>query len=261
MRLWASRVQGVIAAGVVVAVIVLAVLFWPTDPSSPTGGGPANRVSVIAPFGTLTATDFVLTINGQAHPVPGTSDGPMDATIRFAGAATFGQLTIQWREGANRFVVLMHFAADGQRWWVSDIEVSDGRPTKAGWLYFPGPVFEQQHGAAFEGGVRLTSARSTYAETGVLTFGELTLTAFTGGDHRDPTSGRMPESNVIGPNGPDFVPMISGSTLAGFVSVYWNNDVPITSFEGQPPDQPVFGPDLRTVVGYSVPGIGFMTAE
>ena len=66
----------------------------------------------------------------------------------------------------------------------------------------------------------------------------------------------MPESNVIGPNGPDFIPMVSGSTVAGFVSVYWNNDAPVASFEGQPPDQPVVGPDLRTLVGYSGPGGG-----
>ncbi len=51
--------------------------------------------------------------------------------------------------------------------------------------------------------------------------------------------------------------MLGGEQIVGYVSINWDEPLPINSFRGQDPDQPVFGADLQTLVGFSVPGRGF----
>jgi hypothetical protein len=68
----------------------------------------------------------------------------------------------------------------------------------------------------------------------------------------------MPQPEATGEPMPDFVPMVSGEQVVGYVSTDWQGRIPINTFRGQPPDQPVFGPDLKTIVGYSVADRGFV---
>jgi hypothetical protein len=250
-------VMSILGAGAALALVVgTAALLAVRAPSSPGGGAP-NPVTIASTFGSLEASDFALVIDGQRVPIPAPTD-PAIQRIAFVGSQTFGQLTVMWRAGAKPYVLILHFAANARTWWVTDALATDGRAEGAGWLYLVGPFFETPIGQALNASSEvLPSTRSTLGEKASLRFGQLRLQAFVGMASRDPVIGPMPSSGVIGATGPDFISMVSGEQIVGYVSSRWHEDIPINSFRGQPPEQPVFGSDLRTLVGYSVPGGGF----
>jgi hypothetical protein len=227
----------------------------------PTAGGGSNAVSVSSDFGTFKASDFALVIDGRRIDIPSPGE-PGVQTFSFAGSATFGQLTVAWRAGDAPYVVVVHLAADAGTWWVSDALASDGKTETAGWLYFEGPAFETARGGTLAGTATLGSVRSTFGESGTLRFGKLSLTAFSNQAARDPSLSTMPPDGVIGPSGPDFIPMVgTGTSIVGYVATRWQLDLPLNSFRALSPDQPVFASDLRTIVGYSVPGQGFQAGR
>lgn len=254
--LLAPRTRGV-AIAAALGLIVAIVLVVPRIAPGPAGGGPPNPVRIDSAFGSLFASDLQLTVDGRAFRVP-TSARPKGVTeLSLSGATTYGRLTVQWQDGATPIILVMHFAADSHTWWVSEIVASDGRSEPAGWLYFEGPFFESPVGTAFKGSSHLSSVRSTNGATGSLQFGELALSAFASGGTHDPIAGPMPSSG--GPE-PDFVPYVggTGSVVLGYVpTAELEDQVPIESFRGQAPDQPVYGSDLKTLVGYAVAGKGF----
>jgi hypothetical protein len=227
----------------------------------PTAGGGSNAVTLSSDFGTFSASDFALVINGQRVDIPSQGDAGVQA-LSFTGSATFGQLTVAWRAGDAPYVVVVHLAADAGTWWVSDALASDGKTEAAGWLYFEGPAFDTARGGTFTGEKTMGSIRSTFAESGTLRFGKLSLTAFSNQAARDPSLSTMPPDGVIGPSGPDFIPMVgTGTSIVGYVATRWQLDLPLNSFRALSPDQPVFASDLRTIVGYSVPGQGFQAGR
>ncbi len=262
---WTSqRRTGVAIGAIFVAAAVLAtvVLVAPRTNSGPGGGGAPNPVRIESLFGSLVASDLELIVGGRVFRVPSSAAQAGVGTLTFTGSATYGRLTISWRDGSSPVALVVHFAADAHTWWVSEIVATDGRADQAGWLYFEGPFFERPIGTAFTGSMELSSVRSTYGETASLRFGELSLSAFASGSPRNPTTGTMPPSDgaSAASSGPDFIPMVgaSGSQIVGYVSTAeLDQPVPINSFRGQDPDQPVYGADLKTLVGYSVPGRGF----
>jgi hypothetical protein len=251
-----KRPASLLAAATALVVLIGVVGFVATWLQPSDVGQAANPVSITSDFGSLAASSFVVTIDGRHVAVPSPGDPGVQA-FTFTGTATFGQLTVEWRAGDQPYVLVVHVAADARTWWVSDAVVTDGRAEQAGYLYFEGPAFETPRGATFDGRATLTSVRSTFGEGGVLGFGDLTLTAFAGQVGRDPSLATMPPNGVTGAGGPDYIPMVSGETIVGYVASHWQDDLPINSFRGLAPDEPVFGPDLRTIVGYSVPDQGF----
>lgn len=245
-----------VAVAAAVGLILAIVLFVPRIASGP-GGGPANPVRFESAFGSLIANDLQLTVDGRVFRVPTSVTQAGVTELSLAGATTYGRLTVLWRDGATPMALVMHLAADAHTWWVSEIVVSDARSGPSGWLYFEGPFFERPVGTSFKGSIDLSSVRSTYGSIGSLNFGELDLSAFAAGGTHDPIAGPMPSS---GGAEPDFVPYIgiAGSAVLGYVATAeLEAQVPIQSFRGQAPDQPVYGSDLKTLVGYSVAGKGF----
>jgi hypothetical protein len=252
-------VAAIVAALVVIVAVALVVQ---RSNLGPAGGGPPNPVLIQSAFGSLIASDLELTVGGRVFRVPSSAGQPGVRTLTLAGSSTYGRLTILWHAGSTPLTMVMHFAADAHTWWVSEIVATDGRPEQAGWLYFEGPFFERPLGNAFTGSIELSSVRSTYGETGSLQFGELSLSAFAPGSPRNPTLGTMPPqdgaSAFVG--APDFIPFVgtTGNQIIGYVpTAELDQPVPIGSFRGQSPDQPVYGPDLKTLIGYSVAGKGF----
>lgn len=249
---WAAEGRSALGVlGVVAAVIVaIGVAGWRA-----TGGavsGPANPVGVSSSFGALTASDFVLSIDGERIAIPNPSD-PEVLTASFQGSATFGQLTLTWTTAGRPFALLLHFSADAVGWWVSDMEASDGRAEQSGWIDFAGPLFATAHGTSYAGEATVQSVRSSHGVRASMSFGHLGLAAFNSIAHRQPTAGPIEG----GGSSPDFVSIVSGATTVGYVSAYWHDNLPIVSFRGLAPDQPVFGPDLKTIVGFSLPGGDF----
>lgn len=220
------------------------------------GGGTSYRLIAGSTFGSLAATDLALVINGSRVAVPA-ADAPGVGKAAFTGSATFGQITLEWEEKGRPYVLVVHLSSNTQTWWVSDAVVSDGRDDGAGWLYFEGPLFETPIGSDFVGSPLMASVRSTFGEAGSMMFGALRLSAFNGIVPRDLAAGTMPPSGVIGTSGPDFIPLVIDTEIVGYVSAHWRDELPVAGFRGQLPDQPVFGRDLRTIVGYFVPGRGF----
>jgi hypothetical protein len=158
-------------------------------------------------------------------------------------------------------MLVIHFAANARTWWVSEIVASDGRAEAAGWVYFEGPLFESPLGSTFDGAVELSSVRSTDGTTGSLRFGELSLHAFASSTPRDPTRGTTPPSGgTPAGSSPDFIAAAGGAgQVIGYVPrEELEQQVPFNSFRGQAPDQPVYGDDLKTLVGYMVAGKGFV---
>ena len=246
-----------VAIAAALSLMIAFVLVVPRVVLGPGGGGPPNPVRIESAFGSLVASDLELTVDGRVFRVPTSATQAGVTELSLAGTATYGRLTVQWHDGATPMILVMHFAADAHTWWVSEIVASDGRSGPSGWIYFEGPFFERPIGASFSGTAMLSSVRSTYGATGSLQFGELALSAFAGGGTHDPIAGPMPSS---GGAGPDFVPYIgtTGSAVLGYVpTAELEDQVPIQSFRGQAPDQPVYGSDLKTLVGYSVAGKGF----
>ena len=95
------RLAGRISIGAVgvATAIVLAVITvwrpWDTGPAWDTGpgSGPANPVTVASAFGTLSASDFELSVDGAVWLIP----NPTDEGVRissFEGSPTFGQFTL-----------------------------------------------------------------------------------------------------------------------------------------------------------------------
>ena len=258
-RWWSSlapRTWGV-AIAAALGLIVAIVLVVPRVALGPAGGGPPNPVRIESSFGSLGASDLELTVDGRVFQVPSSAAQAGVAELSLAGAATYGRMTIVWQDGATPMNLIVHFAANAHTWWVSEIVASDGRPGPTGWLYFAGPFFERPIGTAFEGSTNLASVRSTNGATGSLDFGQLELSAFKGGGTRDPIAGPMPSS---GGSQPDFVPYVGmvGATVLGYVpTAELDAPLPVQSIGGQEPDQPVYGSDLKTLVGYAVAGRGF----
>lgn len=257
----APRTWGV-AIAAALSLMIAFVLVVPRVVLGPGRGGPPNPVRIESAFGSLVASDLELTVDGRVFRVPPSATQAGVTELSLAGTATYGRLTVQWHDGATPMTLVMHFAADSHTWWVSEIVASDGRSGPSGWLYFEGPFFERPVGTSFKGSSDRSSVRSTYGATGSLQFGELSLSAFASGSPRNPTTGTMPPSDgaSAASSGPDFIPMVgaSGSQIVGYVSTAeLDQPVPINSFRGQDPDQPVYGADLKTLVGYSVPGRGF----
>ncbi len=273
-------------------VVVASVVLVADRPSlTPGGGGMPNPADIVSSFGALSASDLELEVGGRifqpavagptARPqnrsgepsgapspmaaggVPSSTAQPVVPGQAFSGSSTYGQLTVHWLDATGPMVLVMRFAADAHTWWVSEIIATDGRSVQAGWLYFEGPFFERPLGTTFTGTVTLTSARATYdGETASLRFGDLNLRAFASTAPRNPTAGTMPPpgSSTVADGGPDFITTIDVSgTVVGYIPLEdLQEQVPIDSFEGQPPDLPVYGHDLRTLVGYSVPGQGLV---
>jgi hypothetical protein len=224
----------------------------------PGAGTPQHPLQITSPFGLLSAADIDITVGGASvsSGMPA-SAGP---NASFTGTATFGQVMINWEAGGRPYVLLMHFAANRTSWWLSDAEVTDGRPSNAGWIYFEGPSLETPLGGTFDGSLTLPSVRSTFGEAGTISLGQLRLKAFQGFAPHDPAIGTMPLGGS-GSGVPAYVPVDTNGAGAGYVSSTWLTQTPITSFEGQPPDQPVFAADLRTVIGYMVAGRGFVPGQ
>lgn len=232
-----------------------------TRTQPPAAGQGSNPVFLSSAFGSFSASDFALVIDGRRIEIPSPGDTSVQ-TFTFTGTATFGQLTVAWRAGDKPYVVVVHFSADARTWWVSDGLASDGKTEAAGWLYFVGPAFETPRSSTFAGEATLPSVRSTFGESGTLRFGKLSLTAFGGQTARDPSLATMPPDGVIGRAGPDFIPMVgTGTSIVGYVATRWQLDLPLNSFRALAPDQPVFASDLKTIVGYSVPGHGFQAGS
>jgi hypothetical protein len=256
-RWWSSlapRTWGV-AIAAALSLIIAIVLVVPRVASGP--GGPPNPVRIDSEFGSLVASDLELTVDGRLFHIPSSAAQAGATELSLAGAATYGRLTILWHDGTTPMTLVIHFAADSHTWWVSEIVVSDARPGPAGWLYFEGPLFERPVGTSFKGSIDLSSVRSNYGSTGSLNFGQLELSAFAAGGTHDPIAGPMPSGGGVEP---DFVPYIdaTGSAVRGYVpTAELEDQVPIGSYRGQEPDQPVYGSDLKTLVGYSVAGTGF----
>ena len=97
--------------------------------------------------------------------------------------------------------------------------------------------------------------------SGSLRFGELSLRAFASSTPRDPTRGTMPPSGgTPAGSSPDFIAAAGGGDqVVGYVPrEELDQPVPFNSFRGQAPDQPVYGDDLKTLVGYMVAEKGFI---
>jgi hypothetical protein len=247
---WRSPQRLSVALVAVVALVVVASSAVSLlRPSSDTGG-PKNPVNLTTSFGSLVASDVALLIDGRRILIP-PSDDPRVERATFTGTSTFGQLTVVWRDDTRSYVLVLHLAADARTWWVSDVLASDGRTDAGGWLYFQGPLLETPRGGRFVGTPSLQTARSTYGERGLLQFGRLELSAFNGTTARDPALGLMPTSGIIGPDGPDFIPVADRPNV--FVSTRWWDDNPMIGFRPQSPEIPLFGPDLKTLVGWLGP--------
>lgn len=256
---WWSRITPrtwSVAIAAAVGLILAIVLFVPRIASGP-GSGLPNPFRVDSAFGSLDASDLELTVDGRVFRVPEGAPQAGFNKLALPGAGTYGRLLVQWHDGATPMTLVMHFAANARTWWVSEIVASDGRTDPSGWIYFEGPFFERPIGASFSGTAELSSVRSTYGATGTLSFGKFDLSAFADGSTHDPVAGQMPSG---GGSEPDFVPLVgtTGSTVLGYVPTAELQDpVPIQSIGGQSPDLPVYGPDFKTLVGYSVAGQGF----
>jgi hypothetical protein len=252
------RFSSALGAVLVTAVLVGAIVLVASRAAPGIGGrGTPNPVTIETPFGSLVASDLELIVDGRAFRVPSSIAEPGVQTLAFTGSSTYGQLTLAWRDGNSPLALIIHFAADARTWWVSEVVATDGRAEEAGWVYFEGPLFEQPLSSAYAGRAVLSSVRSTYGETASLRFDDLSLRAFSSTTPRNPATGTMPPSGIVGTSGPDFIPMLGGDQIVGYVSVHWRDVVASNSFRSQGPDQPVFGADLKTLVGYSVPGRGF----
>jgi hypothetical protein len=256
---WSSRFTTrtwSVAIAAAVGLILAIALFVPRIASGP-GGGPPNPFRADSKFGSLGASDLELTVDGRVFRVPASVPQAGFNTPALPGAGTYGRLLVQWHDGATPMTLVMHFAANAHTWWVSEIVASDGRTGPSGWIYFEGPFFERPIGASFSGTAELSSVRSTYGATGTLSFGKFDLSAFADGSTHNPVAGQMPSG---GGSEPDFVPLVgtTGSAVLGYVPTAELQDpVPIQSIGGQSPDLPVYGPDFKTLVGYSVSGTGF----
>jgi hypothetical protein len=256
--IWSVRIRLLAGSLLVMAIAIGSVAAVLPRIAPAVGGGKQNPVTVESSFGSLMASDLELVIGSRVFRVPGSSANPNVQTLTFSGSATSGALTIAWRDGQIPMTLVVFFAATERSWWVSEIVATDGRSEAAGWVYFAGPIFERPVGSLFAGHVVLASVGSTYGVRASLTFGELSARAFGSQTPRDPTTGPMPQPEATGEPIPDFVPMVSGEQVIGYVSTDWQGRIPINTFRGQPPDQPVFGPDLKTIVGYSVGDRGFV---
>ncbi|HEX7949762.1 MAG TPA: hypothetical protein VF494_05390 [Candidatus Limnocylindrales bacterium] len=250
----------VIGFAVTLLVVLVAVAALVTSrPDASVGTAGSNPVHLSSTFATFSASDFTLLVDGRRVPIPSPGDAGVQ-TFSFTGSSTYGALTIAWRSAGEPYVVVVHLAADAQAWWISDALATDGRTEQAGYLYFEGPALETPRGGAFAGQAMLRSVRSTYGERGALRFGELNLAAFLGKIARDPSLGTMAPDGGVSPGAADYIPMVSGETIVGYVaSPTLLDSIPMNSFRALAPDIPVFGRDLRTIVGYSVPDHGFQS--
>jgi hypothetical protein len=254
---WSARFRAVAGIALVIAVVIAsAMVVAPRITPAVGGRGTPNPVTIESPFGSMAASDLELVVGDRTFRIPASSAKANVQTLTFRGSSTSGELALAWRDSGDPMTLVVFFAANARNWWVSQIVATDGRPEAAGWVYFAGPILERPVGSAFVGDVVVASVGSTHGERASLTFGNLTLRAFSAETPRDPKSGPMP--SVLGQALPDFVPMVSGDRVVGYVSTAWQGQTPITTFRGQVPDQPVFGPDLETIVGYSVAGQGFV---
>ena len=260
---------GALAAAVVVALVSAVVLLRPLVVP---GSGPASvdPIGVASAFGTLSASDFELVVgdrsfsggpSGWSRPSPS-----LGLDVSITGSSTFGSFELHWIEHAAPMTLVAYVEANAHDWWVSEIVASEGRPDGTGWLYFEGPFFERPLGSAYDGEAVLASSRSTDGVTATLRFGNLRLTAFQSGSvPRDPTKGTM----APGPSGggivdasadPDFI-AVAGPTegIPGYAPrALVLGTGPTNGYVGEPPDVPVYAPDLRTLVGYMVSGRGFV---
>lgn len=250
---------------ILLALVVVASIVLVADRPAltPGGGGVPNPVRIVSSFGALSASDLELEVAGRSFPLPSSTAQPGVTTVALTGSSTYGQLTVLWTDGSNPVTVVVRFAADAHTWWVSGIIATDGRSAQAGWLYFEGPFFERPLGTTFAGTVTLPSVRATYdGETASLRMADLHLSAFASTVPRDPAAGTMPppSGSTVAAGGPDFISTLDHSgTVVGYIPrALLEQPAPIDSFEGQTPDLPVYGHDLRTLVGYSVPGQGFV---
>jgi hypothetical protein len=258
---WQLRAQAAFGLAVVAVIAVGAILIIPRQSPPASGGGVPNPVSISSAFGSLAASDCQLTVGSKTFRIPTSSADPDVQSMTLTGSSTSGQLTIAWHDGSIPMTLVAYFNANAKTWWVSEIVATDGRAEEAGWVYFEGPLFERAIGNAFGGTSELSSARSTNGEKASLRLGTLSLRAFASVTPRDPVRGPMPAPGDGRPM-PDFIPMVSGEQVVGYVaSAQGPNSVPILSFRGQGPDQPVFGPDVKTLVGYSVGGQGFVPLQ
>jgi hypothetical protein len=257
-RRWPSLTRRTWAAAIaaVLTLVIALVLVLPRLSSGP-GSGRPNPFRVDSAFGSLVASDLELTIDGRVFRVP-----PEPAQTGFSNAATpttgtYGRLTDQWQDRGTPMTLVIHFAADAHTWWVTEIVVSDARSGPSGWLYFEGPFFERPIGTPFEGRADLTSVRSTTGASGTLSFGDLTLSAFADVQTHDPVAGPMLPGAATEP---DFVPYVGtvGTAILGYVpAAELQSPVILEAIGSQIPDQPVYGSDFKTLVGYAVAGRGF----
>ncbi len=250
---------------VVFSAIVAVRLSTPPD----LGSGKANPIDFRSTFGSMTAEDIELVIGDSTFGAPLSNAGGQASTTSptvFAGTSTFGSLEIHWIERAAPMTLVVYFAADARSWWVSEIVASEGRSDGAGWLYFEGPFFERPVGSAFDANATIVSSRSTYGAGATLHFARLHLTAFeSSAPTRDPSKGTMPPTppgggSVDESGAPDFIALAAPEGgIAGYVPrARLDAPGPVNGFVGRAPDLPVYADDLRTLVGYSVAGRGFV---
>ncbi len=263
--------RGIVALVAATATIVVVSAVVVLRPGSPPdlGSGKASPVDFHSAFGSLTARDFELVIGDRSFGAPLSNAGGRASTASptvFAGTSTFGSLELHWIERAAPMTLVVYFAADARSWWVSEIVASEGRSDGAGWLYFEGPFFERPVGTAFDANATIVSSRSTDGADATLRFGRLHLTAFeSNAPTRDPSKGAMPPTPPVGGSvddsgAPDFIAVAAPTGgIAGYVSrAMLDAPGPVNGFVGQAPDLPVYADDLRTLVGYSVAGRGFV---
>jgi hypothetical protein len=255
-----GRLASGLAAAIAIAAIVGAGALLRLSSQGPAALS-GRPIEVSSAFGSLRAGNFAVSSGSFTFSAPGgwTSSS-------FSGSPPFGSLELRWTEQARPMTLVAYFAADARDWWVSEIVVSEGRSDGRGWLYFPGPLFERPLGDGFDGAVTLSSSRSTDGRSAVLQFGSLELRAFldapvtkapSQGTMPPPTSGGTIDENQV----PDFVSVADQSGgVAGYAPKrLLLNPGPTNGPAGDEPDVPVFGPDLKEIVGYSIAGRGFVS--
>jgi hypothetical protein len=167
-----SALTGVVGVAAVALLGVVVVFAYSGGGIGGPGAG-ARTYHWDTTIATLDADALTVTANGREF------DVPEDAGLHSdPGGPSYRTLEMGWNANGTEMRLNMYFAADAQRWWVTEIRTYDGL-TPGDWLQYDVPDVGAPRGQSFTGDLDLVGRRGNVS--GSLSMKDVRLTAFAPG--------------------------------------------------------------------------------
>ena len=133
-----------------------------------TAGG-SNAISWATQRVSLSASDFVLTVNGEKF----TGQGKFTRLTSDPGERDYWTFEATWLENGREMSFYIYFEGNENEWWIRDMRTSNGK-TPGEWIYYYGNYLRTPRGQGFQGDIAF-SGFNEEGDIGILEFKDLSL--------------------------------------------------------------------------------------